>query len=128
MKLYCCGYEGDIYDNVVLQINGDLRQIDDWLSANARNINKNNFIIFGKNSQINRSTNIELNDVKINRIKSASFLGLIVNEKLNWHLHIDHIRLRIKPYVFAIRRWLVSQETSWENIFFIHISSPRLFE
>lgn len=89
------------------QMQSDLDLINLWLSNNLLKINveKTNFILFQTK---NKFKNINLNNFEItldkkiiNRVESAKILGLIIDEKLNWSLHIKKIKSKINSASFA---------------------------
>ena len=57
---------------------------------------------------ISHRKNIEpeiiLNGKKINFFNNFNFLGLIINEHLNWNNHIDHISLKISRVIGILTR------------------------
>lgn len=88
----------------------DLDLINLWLSNNLLKINaeKTNYILFQtknkfKNININ-NFEVKLNENTIKRVDSAKILGLIIDEKLNWSLHINKIKSKINSASFALRK------------------------
>lgn len=104
-----------VYNNANLnrlfqEMQMDLDLINLWLSNNLLKINaeKTNYILFQtknkfKNININ-SFEIKLCEQVINRVESAKVLGLIIDEKLNWSLHIKKIKSKINSASFALRK------------------------
>jgi hypothetical protein len=72
-----------------------LKQLFEWFSANKLTVNlsKTCFIIFRSNSKKNPDflSNLKIDDITINRVKSAKHLGVTLDENLNWHDHISEI-------------------------------------
>ena len=55
-------------------------------------------MFFSKNnSKLNNNANIELtiNDVALEQVKSLKFLGVMLNDKLNWKDHKNYVRNKI---------------------------------
>ena len=48
--------------------------------------------------------NVDLTDTKIDRIKEAKFLGVLVDEKLNWSDHIKTLQSKMSRYIGIMYR------------------------
>ena len=87
--------------------NAEFRKIDFWIKKNKLQLNysKTHYLLLDK--QLNRScsTNfkISLNSINIKRIKSIKYLGIYVDENLNWSCHIQHLSLQLALYCCGIR-------------------------
>ena len=72
-----------------------LKQLFDWFKANKLTINlsKTCYTIFkNRNKRIpDYMTSIKVDDIIIKRVRSAKYLGVILDENLNWHDHISDI-------------------------------------
>ena len=80
-------------------INSELEKIYDWLSVNklSLNIRKTKFMLFH-----NPHKNIEsilpvikLHNSRIKQVSEFNFLGVTLDEHLNWHCHIDKAAIKI---------------------------------
>jgi len=78
-------------------INGELKLISHWFQINrlSLNVNKTNFIIFTspqKKYDHNIVTDqISINGTLIKQVQSTKFLGVYLDQHLNWTTHIDSI-------------------------------------
>ena len=52
--------------------------------------------------RLSTESDIKINNVSIERKREARFLGVIVDEKLNWGKHISAIRSKICRYIGAM--------------------------
>ncbi|MGE5862423.1 MAG: RNA-directed DNA polymerase, partial [Nitrososphaerales archaeon] len=85
--------------NVLIHtLNNELKSINTWFMANklSLNVEKTNFILFTgtrKKYDFNNLTGNKLtfNDKPINRVTSAKFLGVYIDEHLSWASHTDHV-------------------------------------
>ena len=61
-----------------------------WFSANklSLNIAKSNYIVFGKHKQ-EQLVALKINDVAIERVDATKFLGVVIDQSLNWNNHIN---------------------------------------
>jgi hypothetical protein len=65
---------------------------------------------------------------KIERVESFKYLGLVIDEQLSFEQHIKHIKAKIIPITFAIRRIrpFISQKTALQ-LYFAHIYSHLIY-
>jgi hypothetical protein len=86
----------------------DLNKLVPWLkSLNlAINYEKTKYILFNKNSSNHRDRfdRIQIGSDTILRTNSYSYLGLIIDEKLNWSAHISSLCSKISKYTFVFAK------------------------
>ena len=87
-------------------INNELQNINDWLKTNklSLNINKSKYIIFHTPQRKVKQFQIKIDDVIIQRVYEFSFLGLTINENLNWKGHIEKIANKISKSMGILNR------------------------
>ena len=89
-------HRNNSYLNYILQ--SDLNNIEDWLLANklSLNISKTYAMKFwtgkGKNTE---KLSLQLNMIPIPLVKHTKFLGVTIDEELNWSKHINNIISKI---------------------------------
>ena len=78
-------------------IEEDLKTISDWFKANklSLNLNKTVYVFFG-NSKNEVKPVLEINNIILKPSKIAKFLGLWLDEDLNWNTHITKLINKIK--------------------------------
>ncbi len=83
----------------------ELKKISTWLNVNklTLNISKTDFIIFGKGCQ-NANLNITINSADIERVYSTKFLGIHIDHKLNWKVHINYISNKLSKSIAIISK------------------------
>ena len=77
----------------------------EWLKANRLSLNKKktNFMIFPpKIKRVIPEINIYINKEKITMVYECRFLGVIINNNLNWNGHIKHLESKISRSVGII--------------------------
>ena len=99
-------YDMDILSN---RINKELEKIYEWLQINklSLNVDKTKYMIFHskqKNIAKYGKLDLKINDKSIQRTNSFNFLGIIINENLNWNDHITFISNKINPVVGLLNR------------------------
>ena len=75
-----------------------------WLEVNklSLNVSKTHYMVFSTRNKQVEDMNINIRDALIDRVKHTKFLGVLIDEKLNWKAHIDHvIKNCLKPQVFS---------------------------
>ena len=58
------------------------------------NVSKSNFLLISSRKD-NRSINIKINDKYLKQENYTKYLGVIIDNKLNWKLHIKQINLKL---------------------------------
>lgn len=86
-------------NNDVDKINEGLDILKDWCNANKLTLNtdKTNYIVL-KNPQnhFRLSREIRINNSKIKSTESLKFLGVTIDNKLNWSIHIEFLRKQLR--------------------------------
>ena len=85
----------DNFESLIKETNQELTRISTWLTTNklVLNISKTNYIIFtSKVKSYNKNvSNIKIDGNNIQQVSKTKFLGIIIEEHLNWALHISHL-------------------------------------
>ena len=89
-KLFCTN---DKLDILVSEINVELVNIHTWLRVNklSLNIEKTNFMLFTPNGFSRNMNCIKIDGHRIEEVRQTKFLGVILDNKLNWHAHCEYI-------------------------------------
>jgi hypothetical protein len=76
-----------------------------WLNSNKLSLNilKTHYMLFTtkKNTDI-PSLSLQLNESEIERVQKTKFLGVMIDEKLQWSGHIDYIKKKISKNIGII--------------------------
>ena len=73
-------------------VNRELEAVTKWIKANklSLNLEKNNFMLFSRtHSKLPQP--IVMDNVQIKNVSNTKFLGTIIDDKLTWKYHIEHI-------------------------------------
>ena len=80
-------------------INVELNNIQEWLSINklSLNVKKTKFMIFHYRQRNidNLILDLQISSEKLERVAEFNFLGLTVDENLNWNAHIQKVSNKI---------------------------------
>ena len=85
-------------------MNEELVHIVNWLNANrlSLNIEKTNFMIFKPKNKNIDNQDIKINGSKINCVDKAKFLGVVIDNKLNWSEHTKLVTQKISKGIGVI--------------------------
>lgn len=103
-----------------------LRQIAQWLhlSLLTLNVTKSNYMCFSIDKRTQPPNNFTLrihtcdsqtsncNCPSLNKVSSTKYLGIMVDERLSWHSHIDLIISRVRKFIWIYKslRHVVTKE------------------
>ena len=121
LSLKCSGLQGRYYtfadDTVLLysgegvgdlerNVNDDLHLYTSWLDYNKLkvNIDKTKYMVFKQKNKHIQELNIRIKDTSISRVNKIKYLGLIIDENLNWQEHINMITSKTASMVAAVYR------------------------
>jgi hypothetical protein len=96
------------------------------------NASKTNFILFPGRTNIDpvilSNFNITHQGTHINKVKETKFLGMIIDENLNWKSHIVSLIKKITPIVYAIKRIrpLINLDAA-PQLYYAHIYSHLIY-
>jgi putative NIF3 family GTP cyclohydrolase 1 type 2 len=87
-------------DNLVSIVNDELKKLYDWFAVNKLSLNllKTNYMLFKKS---NTEPNVDLcmKNCKIKRVFVTKFLGVMIDEDLNWKNHINHVKTKLSKSI-----------------------------
>ena len=98
---------GKNLSEMVSVLNTELKKIVNWLHSNklSLNVTKTHYIIFSskrKYVDVNLTDQVLIDDVPLNRVSSTKFLGVILDEKLNWNEHVSCIKKKVSKSIGVI--------------------------
>jgi hypothetical protein len=91
-------FESD-YDEFQRYMKEDLLKIHDWFYNNllSFNVSKTKYIIFNpKNKNISQPNRLLIRGAEIERVRYMKYLGLMIDEKMDWTEHIPYIKTKIR--------------------------------
>jgi len=80
------------------KVNEDLRSLSNWFDSNSLtlNIDKSKYILFcSKRKEVNNTGTIKLSGQEISRVKNIKFLGIIIDEYLEWNTQVKNVLLKM---------------------------------
>ena len=101
---FCTGPNlNELIDN----INNELVHVVDWLSANkmSLNIEKTHYMVFcNRGRSFSLNSDVRIAGTNIERVNHTKFLGIIIDSKLSWKFHIDHVCSKISKNIGIIQK------------------------
>lgn len=102
----CLFYFGHSIDSVINEAQQDLNILNIWLKPILLTINvkKTAYIIFcAKNKKIPNFPPLTVDGQHLQRSNQEKYLGLILDSRLTFRPHIEHVRSRLIPLIGALR-------------------------
>lgn len=99
-------YSGHSTESIIPDIQRDLNLLNDWFKLNLLTINtsKTNYVIFAaKNKIINNNIQLTINGQTIQRKTKETYLGLILDNYLNWKPQIKKLKSKLTSLTGTIR-------------------------
>ena len=108
-------YSHDNLAGKMNEINKELQEVTNWFKANKLSVNarKTNYMLLGtrygnakyvESVPANRDIQVKLDDTNLQKVSSAKFLGVIIDENLTWKNHIDGISKTIARNVGVLNK------------------------
>ena len=90
------------------KVNSEFSKIENWLNANKLSLNysKTKYLLYtpkSKDSQLYDFT-VKTKGIKLERCKTAKYLGVILDEKLNWEPQIKHLKQKLSQSLGIIAK------------------------
>jgi len=97
---------GNNIHDIISTIENDLESLHDWFCSNklSLNVNKTNFMLFFPktlNNDINIKS-IKLGNQIVERVSKAKFVGIHIDDGLQWDEHIQHVTSKLSSGAYAI--------------------------
>ena len=99
-------YASSNLENIQFCLNEDLANVFDWLQANKLTLNmtKTEFMLIGSRQRLNTLTTsptIRMNSTQVSKVSATKSLGVMIDDKLDWHNHIEKITKKISSGIGA---------------------------
>jgi len=92
--------------NLINKANIEVQKISDWLKINklSLNIKKTHFILFHfRQRKVNVKLDLKIDNYALERVSNTKFLGVIIQENLNWSNHIKTLQNKIYKNLGILR-------------------------
>lgn len=95
-------FSAESTDELILRANRTLVKLDTWAQLNKLKINvsKTKAVIYrAKNKKINITSDIKLQNSKVELVSAFKILGVYFSENMTWDTHIDHVVSKLSRIV-----------------------------
>lgn len=111
-------YKATTASILLIHMKEDILLINNWLSANklTLNLSKTKYLMFQtKGRSLMIPTFFEVNSIKIPQVSNYNYLGLIIDDKLDWTPHVTKIQNKVLSMNFALKRirYCIAERTAW---------------
>lgn len=89
-------HETDINNTIDILIN--------YLNNNNLSINLNKSVYIQFNKSYNDKFNFKMNIPKLTQVTQTKFLGIVLDEHLDWKAQVDHVCNKINKFAYALRQ------------------------
>ena len=86
---------GDNLDSLCKEISLELDKLNVWFAVNklSLNVSKTNYIVFGRKRKLDSV--LTIHGTEIERVQVTKFLGVLIDEKLNWSEQIFKVKSKL---------------------------------
>ena len=102
--IYCSGCN---IKELYRLVNEDIASLAEWFKVNklSLNISKTHHVLFTKAKHTNTETfELKLDDNIIHRINCVKFLGLLLDEHIDWHKQINSCKSKMSSGLYALNK------------------------
>ena len=99
---------GTDIDALIQIVNFEIQKLNVWFQSNKLSLNfkKTKYIIFhSRNRRVPNTDDIHIEENVLERVPNISFLGVIMDECMNWNAHILSIKSKIARSIGIISRY-----------------------
>ena len=110
-------------------INRDLDSLSEWFRANrlSLNISKTHYMLFGQNPvKITETLSIKIMNEIIEHKQTVKCLGMYIDEKLDWHEHINYIKSKLRSGIYAMNKTKNYLSTKHKTMLYYSLIYPYL--
>jgi hypothetical protein len=93
-------------NNLVTIINSELEKLCVWFALNklSLNVSKTNYMLFSNCKNNIPNVGIFMKNCKIDRVHVTKFLGVQIDENLDWNHHIWYVKSKISKHIGILNR------------------------
>ena len=96
-------------NSITETLTNDLANVSEWMAANKLSLNKEKteFMIIGSHHNIKKCNSnllIQIENTPIKQVSTTKSLGMMIDETLTWHSHVDLITKKVNKGFHVLRR------------------------
>ena len=107
-------------------IKKELLNINKWFISNrlTLNINKTCYMLFNNKLSHRFPINISINNINLTRVKSTEFLGIIIDDNLDWKLDILYLKNKLKKIIWITN--IISKFVNQKALLYNSVCLPHI--
>ena len=113
------------------KMNSDLSRLSQWFKNNSLslNIDKSNYILFKTKNKVSIcNETIHMDGRQIKKVDSTKFLGVHIDEHLNWSVHVKHLLTKLSSGLYSLNMAKnILPIYSKKLLYFSHIQSHLIY-
>ncbi|KAF7685156.1 RNA-directed DNA polymerase from mobile element jockey, partial [Cucumispora dikerogammari] len=119
---------GKNFNECIAHMNNELVNISNWFMSNklTLNVDKTQVMFFSRRKKPPPNTQVTLRGQQIVNVTKTKFLGVIVDEKLNWKEHIAYIASKVSKSNGVLFRIRNSLTIAAKNLLYHSLIHPYL--
>ena len=123
----CLSYQHSDPDFVNSVVNRELSKIDVWLRANKLFINysKTKFLLFNRTAK-KCDFNVMVNGFVIEQSESVKYLGVVLDDKLNWRAHLKSLKSKLSRSCFVMSKLRYYLDTDTLKMVYYSLFYPHI--
>ena len=92
-------------DELIQKMEQEMVKLKKWFDINklSLNLKKTKFMVFSKRKKTENMV-LSMAGTNIERVKETKFLGVILDEQLNWKEHVSYVRKKISKGIFVLNK------------------------
>ena len=100
-NIFCSGHDAM---QLSRYISNELDMLSVWFAVNKLilNVSKTNFMVFGNSKHRNTTLQVSIKNSNIKRVYVTKFLGILIDDRLNWKEHISLICSKLSKCIAII--------------------------
>jgi len=106
-------------------VDQEIKKVDSWMRHNKLPLNysKTFYMIFNSDKKQSSPFKVQIGSHLINRVNSTKYLGMHLDNKLNWDTHISKLESKLSCYsgiFYRIREYLSTNEPKMINVSLVY--------
>ncbi len=123
-NIFCSGHD---LKEVLSLVNSEMIKLKSWFNINklSLDLSKTKKMLFGNGRKITRATP-QIDGVDIERVTETKFLGVIIDENLNWKPHIKYLQSKVSKTIAVLNKEKQVLDNNSLHILYSSLVSPYL--
>lgn len=112
---------GENLQQLVKDVTKEMKKLKIWFDRNklSLNLNKTKIMLF-VNCNMNIQVNIQIDGVIIDRVHENKFLGVIIDDRISWKSHINHVQSKLSISIAVLNK--VKQVLDQKSLHMLYFS------